>query len=116
VWTDEATEESMERRPASRDENGSDVSSILSVPSTQVTGLTMAHTGATVRRDMTGGSEYSTTRPPSYRTDSRRVSWRSPSPESDGTGRVLRHPVMGQEWREWIDGMLRDVPSDVQRS
>ena len=89
----------------------SDTSSILSIPSTQVTGLGSEATGTTVavRRDATGhteGQRHSLqwsddgTRPPSYYSTTARPD----SLSSEGTGRMLRHPVMREGWLEGILG------------
>ena len=89
----------------------SDTSSILSIPSTQVTGLGSVATGATAatRRNATEhteGHRHSLqwsddgTRPPSYYSTTARPE----SLSSEGTGRMLRHPVMREGWLEGIMG------------
>ena len=96
----------------STEDDRSDSSSVLSIPSTQVTGITMAHTGATIRRQVTGQTNVTDSKPPSYYANSEVGSGRSSSPGSDGTGRILRHPVMGQDWRNWVDSMI-DSPRNA---
>lgn len=102
---------------------GSDRSSVISIPSTQVTGLGSSYTGTTtLRGDVTGrtsrddglGSgrlsetgtlnEYHNSRPPSYYASS--LQRRSPSPGSgsEGGDSVWRHPVMRQGWFEHLRG------------
>ena len=93
---------------------GSDRSSIVSIPSTQVTGLGSSYTGTTTLRGETTGrnsrddgrlSETGTlhdnrsSRPPSYYAS------RSSSPGSDGSGdSVSQHIVMREDWFENLRG------------
>ena len=74
----------------------SDTSSVISTPSTQITGLGSMYTGRTVRRNGEErlSDEYSV-RPPSYYA--RSIDRRS-SISSTATGRVIRHPVMRDDW------------------
>ncbi len=102
---------------------GSDRSSIISIPSTQVTGLGSSYTGTTtLRGDVTGRTsgddgfrserlsetgtlnEQIDSRPPSYYASS--LQRRSPSPGSgsEGEGSAWRHPVMRQGWLEHLRG------------
>lgn len=102
---------------------GSDRSSVMSIPSTQVTDLGSSYTGTTtLRGDATGRtsgddrsrsgrlSETGTlndeaeSRPPSYYASS--LQRRSPSPGSgsEGGDSVWRHPVMRQGWFEHLSG------------
>lgn len=76
----------------------SDASSVISTPSTQITGLGSMYTGRTVRRNGEGrlSDEYSySTRPPSYYA--RSIDRRS-STSSTATGQLLQHPVMRDDW------------------
>ena len=75
--------------------NNSDASSVISTPSTQITGLGSMYTGRTVRRSRLS-DEYAS-RPPSYSSYARSVDRRS-SVSSTSTGQVLRHPVMHDDW------------------
>ena len=101
---------------------GSDRSSIISIPSTQLTGLGSSYTGTTtLRGDATGRTsgdhssgrfsetgtlnELDTSRPPSYYAcnQQRRSRSSSPGTASDADS-VWRHPVMREEWFEHLRG------------
>lgn len=113
----------------------SDRSSIISIPSTQVTGLGSVHTGTTTlhggrtgaqsfvdssgrpsedsssgRRTLVDGEGYLEVRPPSYYATTPVRGSRSSSPDgngSDGEG-VWRHPVMRADWFENLRGTRGD--------
>lgn len=80
----------------------SDTSSVLSIPSTQVTGLGSMYTGRHFRRD----SDVASSRPPSYYP--RSVDRRSSISSTNTTGRILGHPVMSEGW---LDGLGADSRS-----
>ena len=83
-----------------RDTEGSvsDGSSVISIPSTQVTGLGSMHTGATVRREGARASDEYSSRPPSYYA--RSIDRRNSNSSSLAPGQFLRHPVMRDGWLE----------------
>jgi hypothetical protein len=85
----------------------SDASSMISTPSTQVTGLGSTYTSRTVRRNGDGrqSDEYST-RPPSYYA--RSIDRRS-SVSSTATAGFARHPVMQDGWFERLDRGTTDM-------
>lgn len=90
-----------------RDNNNnafSDTSSVISTPSTQVTGLGSVYTGRFGRRGSDGqrSSDEFSTRPPTYyeRSIGRRSS--NASSTETATGPIIRHPVMGERWFEGL--------------
>lgn len=90
----------------------SDASSVISTPSTQITGLGSMYTGRTVRRNGDGrlSDEYSySTRPPSYYA--RSIDRRS-SVSSTATGRLLQHPVMRDDWLQNLNNDSRSMYGD----
>lgn len=112
-------------QPQSTQHEGSDRSSMISIPSTQVTGLGSSYTGTTTLRGDPSGADRSSvdgssgrntlvedhnSRPPSYYASSLRR--RSPSPgsgsESDGDT-LWRHPVMREGWFEHLRGTRGDA-------
>lgn len=104
--------EPPQHSPGLSDEGeNSDTSSVISTPSTQITGLGSMYTGRTVRRVGDGrmSDEYSTTRPPSY--DARSIDRRS-SVSSTSTNNVLRHPVMRDGWLENLNNDSRSAYDD----
>ncbi|RMD41877.1 hypothetical protein DV735_g3235, partial [Chaetothyriales sp. CBS 134920] len=122
-----------EKHSADQDDDSQSVmSSILSIPSTQVTGMTMTQHGtgttATTRRDLTGQTSASiSSLPPSYSVNDdgnrsgitpgrtfRPLSASSLSSSlSDGPGMLLQHPVMGQDWHDWVAGMIASRSPDA---
>jgi hypothetical protein len=107
------------------EETSSDRSSIISIPSTQITGLGSSYTGTTtLRGDLTGrnsqessarntfvdtsdeperdvGTGRGDSRPPSYDACASRRRADSPASGSEGDS-VFRHPVMREGWLEGL--------------
>ncbi|KPI45508.1 uncharacterized protein AB675_334 [Cyphellophora attinorum] len=86
----------------------SDTSSIISIPSTQVTGLDSVYTGRYVRRHSNDrmSDDYST-RPPSYYA--RSIDRRSSVSSTATAARFVLHPVMREEWLDSLDSQSRNM-------
>lgn len=100
----------VESSHTNEDAENSDASSMMSTPSTQITGIGSMYTGRTVRRteDARLSDEYSV-RPPSYYA--RSIDRRS-SVSSTSTGRILRHPVMRDGWFDNLQSDQRSMYGD----
>ena len=89
----------------------SDTSSMISTPSTEVTGLGSMYTGRSVRRNSNGrtSDDYST-RPPSYYA--RSIDRRSSVSSNSTTAPVLNHPVMRDGWLDTLNSESRSMHGD----
>jgi hypothetical protein len=86
----------------------SDTSSVISIPSTQVTGLDSVYTGRYVRRHSNDrmSDDYST-RPPSYYATS--IDRRSSVSSTATAAPFVSHPVMREEWLVNLDSPTRNT-------
>lgn len=102
------TRTSQEHLLSPRENAFSDTSSVISTPSTQVTGLGSVYTGRYVRRNSNGrtSDEYST-RPPSYYA--RSIDRRSSVSSTRTVGAMPTHPVMRNGWFESLNSESRSM-------
>jgi hypothetical protein len=123
--------ETMLENSGIHEETSSDRSSVISIPSTQITGLGSSYTGTTtLRGDFTGRNSQESsgrntlvdmsdeqhdldrairdTRPPSYDACAPRRRADSPGSGSEGGDSVFRHPVMRDGWLEGLRFGTRD--------